>query len=74
VRLKWTAAGAVVGFALAVVLVLFLKQSKPSITTLDPPAIVREIQSLSELVSVKYTVEKVVGLEEKKTPVGSEKL
>ena len=62
------------GFALAVVLVFVLKQSKPSIATLDPPAIVREIQNLSELVSVKYTVEKVIGLEEKKTPVGSEKL
>jgi len=36
--------------------------------------VVREIQSLSELVSVKYTVQKVVGLEEKKTPVGAEKL
>lgn len=35
---------------------------------------VREIQSLSELVSVKYTVQKVVGLEEKKSPVGAEKL
>ncbi len=34
----------------------------------------REIQGLSELVSVKYTIQKVVGLEEKKTPVGSEKL
>jgi hypothetical protein len=74
VRLKWVAAGAVVGFALAVVLVFFLKQSKPSIATLDPPAIVRQIQGLSELVSVKYTVQKVIGLEEKKTPVGSEKL
>jgi hypothetical protein len=74
VRLKWVAAGAVVGFALAVVLVFFLKQSKQSIATLDPPAIVRQIQSLSELVSVKYTVQKVVGLEEKKSPVGSEKL
>jgi hypothetical protein len=41
---------------------------------LDAPAVVREIQSLSELVSVKYTVQKVVGLEEKKTPVGAEKL
>ncbi len=29
---------------------------------------------MSELVSVKYTVQKVVGLEEKKTPLGSEKL
>jgi hypothetical protein len=44
------------------------------IRTLDAPAVVREIQSLSELVSVKYTVQKVVGLEEKKTPVGAEKL
>jgi hypothetical protein len=35
---------------------------------------VRAIQGLSELVSIKYTVQKVVGLEEKKTPVGSEKL
>ena len=42
--------------------------------TLNAPAMVREIQSLSELVSVKYTVQKVVGLEEKKSPVGSEKL
>src|SRR5580692_980797 len=42
--------------------------------TLGQPAMVREIQSLSELVSVKYTVQKVVGLEEKKTPVGAEKL
>lgn len=41
---------------------------------LDAPAIVREIQGLSELVSLKYTIQKVVGLEEKKTPVGSEKL
>ncbi len=44
------------------------------VRTFDAPAVVREIQSLSELVSVKYTIEKVVGLEEKKTPVGSEKL
>jgi hypothetical protein len=42
--------------------------------SLDPPAIVHEIQRLNELVSVKYTVQKVVGLEEKKVPLGSEKL
>ena len=42
--------------------------------TLDAPAVVKEIQSLSELVSVKYTVQKVIGLEQKKTPVGTEKL
>src|ERR1700722_11991540 len=42
--------------------------------TLDPVAVVQEIQRLNELVSVKYTVQKVVGLEEKKVPLGSEKL
>ena len=35
---------------------------------------VREIQQLNELVSVKYTIQKVVGLKEKKAPFGSEKL
>jgi hypothetical protein len=29
---------------------------------------------LNELVSVKYTIQKVVGLEEKKVPLGSEKI
>ena len=35
---------------------------------------VQQIQRLNELVSVKYTVQKVVGLEEQKVPFGSEKL
>ncbi len=41
---------------------------------LDPATVVHEIQRLNELVSVKYTVQKVVGLEEQKVPFGSEKL
>ena len=73
-RLKWVAAGVVAGFVLAAVVAVVLKQRTPSAPALAPPAIVRQIQNLSELVSVKYTVQKVVGLEEKKTPVGSEKL
>jgi hypothetical protein len=74
VRLKWTAIGVVVGIALAAAVMFFAGRRAPALRTLDAPAIVREIQGLSELVSVKYTVQKVVGLEEKKTPVGSEKL
>lgn len=73
-RLKWIAAGAILGFVLAAIVVFFLDRRTLPARTFDSPAIVREIQSLSELVSVKYTVQKVVGLEEKKTPVGSEKL
>jgi hypothetical protein len=78
VRLKWTAAGAVAGILLAAAVFFawqaFFERRAVPLRTLDPPAIVRQIQGLSELVSVKYTVEKVIGLEEKKTPVGAEKL
>jgi hypothetical protein len=74
VRLKWTAGGAIAGFVLAAVLIFFVNPRTLPLRTLDPPAMVRAIQGLSELVSIKYTVQKVVGLEEKKTPVGSEKL
>jgi hypothetical protein len=63
----------VVGIVLATVFFSVDRRGLP-IRTLDAPAMVREIQGLSELVSVKYTVQKVVGLEEKKTPVGAEKL
>lgn len=74
-RLRWTAAGAIAGIILsALAFFAFASRRNLPISTLDAPAVVREIQSLSELVSVKYTVQKVVGLEEKKTPVGAEKL
>ncbi len=42
--------------------------------TADPPAMLREIQKLNELVTVKYSIQKVVGFEEQKQPVGTEKL
>ncbi|NQU12273.1 DUF4230 domain-containing protein [bacterium] len=40
----------------------------------DPPAIVREIQQLQELVTVKHSIQKVVGLKEEKIPFGSEQI
>lgn len=40
----------------------------------NPPALLRQIQKLSELVTVKYTVQKVVGLTEQKVPLGSESI
>ena len=41
---------------------------------LDPPALVQQIQQLNELVSVRYGVQKIIGLEEEKVPFGSESL
>src|SRR5271169_3065218 len=76
-RIRWAAFGVLVGVLLAAAAFLasrsITRASSPA-RTLDASAVVHEIQSLNELVSVKYTVQKVVGLEEKKVPLGSEKL
>lgn len=43
-------------------------------TVADAPTVVREIQQLSELVTVRYSLQKVIGLEEQKIPFGAESL
>jgi hypothetical protein len=76
-RTSWAAFGVVVGVCLSAVAVLSFRhitREPYQARTLDPAAVVHEIQRLSELVSVKYTVQKVVGFEEQKVPFGSEKL
>jgi len=77
-RIKWAVIGLVVGILLAAAIAFLSSRSitheAPAVKTLDAPAVVHEIQRLNDLVSVKYTVQKVVGLEEKKVPLGSEKL
>jgi hypothetical protein len=76
-RITWTAFGIVAGILLSAIAFFFSRnvtRNASSERTLDPSAVVHEIQSLSELVSVKYTIQKVVGLEEKKVPLGSEKI
>jgi hypothetical protein len=42
--------------------------------TLTPPAVAQSIQQLNSLVTVKYVLQKAVGLEEQKVPFGSEKI
>jgi len=42
--------------------------------TLDAPALVREVRQMNELVTVKYSVQKVVGLTEQRQPLGSESI
>ena len=61
------------GLLFAAALGLFLRSGRTGVTA-DAPAMLREIQRLSELVTVKYSIQKVVGFEEQKRPVGSEKL
>lgn len=40
----------------------------------DAPSVVRQIRNLSQLVTVKYTIQKAVALEEQKVPFGTERL
>jgi hypothetical protein len=42
--------------------------------TVDAPAVLEQICKLNELVTVKYTIQKVIGLEEQKVPFGAEKI
>jgi hypothetical protein len=42
--------------------------------TLDAPAVVQEVRRLNELVTVRYSIERVVGLKEEKSPVGTESI
>lgn len=77
-RLKWLIAGLLAGVLLAGAVFLgFRKMTLPGDAarrTLDPPGVVKEIQQLSTLVSVRYLLQKAIGLEEKKIPFGSEKI
>ena len=62
--------------ALAVLLVgavlWFSEQRSP--LRLDPPSILVQVQQLNQLATVKYTVQKVIGLQEQKQPLGAESI
>ena len=76
-RIKWAAYGIVAGVLLTAMVYLATRNSTRGaapVRTVAAAAVVHEIQRLNELVSVKYTIQKVVGLEEDKVPFGSEKL
>src|SRR4030081_2113170 len=75
-RIRWGACGGRAGGLLAIAFFSLRNTTRGNFParTLDASGIVHEIQRLNELVSVKYTIQKVVGLEEKKVPLGSEKL
>jgi len=66
-RIKWAAYGIVAGVLLAAMVYLatrnLTRETAPA-RIVDAASVVHEIQRLNELVSVKYTIQKVVGLEE----------
>jgi Protein of unknown function (DUF4230) len=70
--------GFVAGVLLTVLVgVMWMHFARPTpgvSSEVNAPAILHQIEGLQELVSVKSTVQKVVGLEEKKYPLGAERI
>jgi len=62
--LAWAAVAIALVVAIGAVVVLTRTPPSPVERTADLPGMVRQIQQLSELVTVKYSVQKVIGLEE----------
>jgi Protein of unknown function (DUF4230) len=67
-------AGCVIGLLAAVIVYLRLFAPGAAYGTLDSKAVVKEVRQLNELVTVRYSIEKVVGMKEQKSPVGSESI
>jgi hypothetical protein len=73
-RIKFHTVTGIIAVLAAAVLYLWLAAPRRGVTrrVVDAPVIVQEIQRLSELVTVKYNIQKIIGLEEQKIPFGSE--
>jgi hypothetical protein len=77
--LKWSAGTAVVTSVLLLSLAgLFLFQhlagGPGAINAWSAPAVITEIKQLNELVTVRYSMERVVGLKEARQPLGEESI
>lgn len=75
------AVGLALGLIAGLALGLFLPRIQKSLfpggsvsRVFDAPSVIRQIRNLSQLVTVKYTIQKAVALEEQKVPFGTERL
>ncbi len=62
--------------ALIVLLIAYIRISRRNAAeqTLDSAAVIKEVRQLNQLVTVKYGIEKVVGMREEKSPMGAESI
>jgi hypothetical protein len=71
----YTVSAIIIALGVACLYLYYFGRSEPVVRrVVDAPAVVKEIQQLSELVTVKYSVQKVIGLKEEKVPFGSEQV
>jgi hypothetical protein len=60
--------------ALIVIVLLALLWRRELRPRFDPNAVLARVQQLNQLATVKYTIQKIVGLKDEKYPVGSESI
>ncbi len=71
----YTVSAIILALCVACAYLYYFRRREPVVRrVVDAPAVLKEIQQLSELVTVKYSIQKVIGLEEEKVPFGSEKI
>jgi hypothetical protein len=59
---------------LLIALVFALRERRRSAPDLDARSVVTQVRQLNQLATVRYTIQKVVGLTEQKQPVGTESI
>src|SRR5215211_7183164 len=60
--------------AILAVAAIFLLRPTIGKPDLDPRAVVTQVRQLNQLATVRYTIQKVIGLKEPKEPVGEESI
>lgn len=72
--IAWVSTVALIGVLAWVAFAMRWARKGGAEVTLDSAAVIKEVRPLNELVTVKYGIEKVVGMKEEKSPVGTESI
>ena len=66
--------GICIALALLISIAIIWISKREGRPRIDPPSVLAQVQRLNQLATVKYTIQKVIGLTEQKQPVGSESI
>src|ERR1051326_5879281 len=72
--MEGTRSRVIIAAGISVTLLAFWIWRRERRPELDAPAVLVRVQQLNQLATVKYTVQKVIGLKEQKEPFGSESI
>jgi len=72
VKSKFLIATVVFGLALLAVALFLLRWQERKYVSVEPPAVLMGVRQLKQLVTVRYSIQRVVGITEPRVPLGSE--